>query len=52
VDFDIIDELFIRYSAFVTYMRKNGSIMGQYINYLQLSREPMTQEWSIVEYSH
>jgi hypothetical protein len=32
--FNIIDWLLIRYSAFVRYWRKNGSIMRQYISYL------------------
>jgi hypothetical protein len=32
VDFDIIDQLLIRYFAFVTYQRKNGSTMGLYIS--------------------
>jgi hypothetical protein len=34
VDFDIIVQLLIRYSAFVRYQRKSESIMGQYISYL------------------
>jgi hypothetical protein len=38
VDFDIIDKLLIRYSAFIIYWRKSGSIMGQYINYLDLKK--------------
>jgi hypothetical protein len=33
VDFDVIDQLLMKYSAFVRYPRKNGNIMGQYINY-------------------
>jgi len=28
VDFDVIDQLVIRYSALVRYWRKNGTIMG------------------------
>jgi hypothetical protein len=41
----------IRYSAFVRYWRKNGSILGQYISYSQISRRPMTQVRNIVQYS-
>jgi hypothetical protein len=32
VDFDIIDELLNRYSAFIQYQRRNGN-MVQYISY-------------------
>jgi hypothetical protein len=31
VDFSVIDQLLIRYSAFVRYWRKNGSTMGLYM---------------------
>jgi hypothetical protein len=31
VDFDVKDQLLIRYSAFFRYWRKCGSIIGQYI---------------------
>jgi len=34
VDFDVIDQLLIRYSEFVWYWRKNGSTLGQYISYI------------------
>jgi hypothetical protein len=34
VDLSITDQLMIRYSVFVRYWRKFGSIMGQYISYL------------------
>jgi hypothetical protein len=34
VDFDVIDELLINYSAFVRYWRRSGGMMGQYISYL------------------
>jgi len=34
VDFNITDQLLIRYSVSIRYWRKNGSIMGQYISYL------------------
>jgi hypothetical protein len=34
MDFDIIDQLLMRYSIFIKYWRKSGSIMGQYISYL------------------
>jgi len=42
VDFDVIDQLLIRYSEFARYWRKNGSTVGQYIKYLYPSRKPMT----------
>jgi len=38
MDFDIIDQLLIRYSAFIRYWRRNESTVGQYISYLQTSR--------------
>jgi hypothetical protein len=34
VDFNVLDQLLIRYSVFFIYQRKNGSIMEQYIRYL------------------
>jgi len=34
VDFDVTDQLLIRYYAFIIYWRRNGSIMGQYVSYL------------------
>jgi len=34
VDFNVKDHLLIRYSVFVIYWRKSGSIMVQYISYL------------------
>jgi hypothetical protein len=43
VDFDVIDQLLIRYFAFVRYWRKYGSTMGLYISYLQISVKPMIQ---------
>jgi hypothetical protein len=33
-EFDVIDELLLKYSALVRYRRKNGNIMGQYRSYL------------------
>jgi hypothetical protein len=33
VGFDVIDQLLIRFFAFVRYWRKNGSTMRQYISY-------------------
>jgi hypothetical protein len=42
VDFDIIDWLLIRYSPFVRYWRKNGSVLGHYITYLWILRRPVT----------
>jgi hypothetical protein len=33
VDFDITDQLLIRFSAFIRYWRKNWSTMRQYISY-------------------
>jgi len=43
VDFDVIDKLLVTYYVFIRYWRKNGSIMGQYITYLQILRRPVTQ---------
>jgi hypothetical protein len=34
VDLVVIDQLLIRYSAFVRYWRRNGSAVGQYLSYL------------------
>jgi len=34
VDFNTTVQLLIRYSAFIRYWRKNGSIVEEYINYL------------------
>jgi hypothetical protein len=34
MDFDVIDEALIRYSAFIGEWRGNGNVMGQYISYL------------------
>jgi hypothetical protein len=33
VGFELIDQLLIRFSAFVRYWRKNGSTLRQYISY-------------------
>jgi hypothetical protein len=43
VDFNVIDQLQIRYFAFVRYWRKNWSAMGLYISYLEISGKPMIQ---------
>jgi len=43
VDFDIIDQLLIRYSLFVRYWRKGLSKMRENINYLKILRSPVTQ---------
>jgi len=34
VNFEVRGQLTIRYSAFVRYWRRNGSIMGEYSSYL------------------
>jgi hypothetical protein len=34
VDFNVTDQLLIKYFAFVRYWRKNKSTMGEYISYL------------------
>jgi len=34
VDFEVTDQLLIRYFAFIIYWRRDGNIMGQYIIYL------------------
>jgi hypothetical protein len=33
VDFNVMFQLLSRYSIFVSYLRKSGSIMGEYISY-------------------
>jgi hypothetical protein len=43
VDFKVTDQLLIRYPGFIRYWRRNGSIMGQYISYLYISRRSMAQ---------
>jgi hypothetical protein len=42
VDFDVINQMLLRYSALVRHWRKIRSRMGQYINYLNILRS-MTQ---------
>jgi len=44
VNFDIMDQLLIRYSVFVNYWPKSGNIMGQYFSYLQISKRSMISE--------
>jgi hypothetical protein len=51
VNFVVAEQLVIRYSVFISYWRKNGSIMGMYKNSLQILR-PMTREGITVQYSH
>jgi hypothetical protein len=43
VDFDVIDQLLIRYFAFVIYRIKNGSSVGQNVRYFYTSKERMIQ---------
>jgi hypothetical protein len=38
VDFDVLDEVVIRYSAFVRYWRKDLSLMWHCISYLDFER--------------
>jgi hypothetical protein len=40
VDFYVIGQRLIRSSTSVRYWRKSGSIMAQYISYLQISGKP------------
>jgi hypothetical protein len=49
VDFNIIDQLLIRYSAFIRLCRKNGITVGQHVTCLEVSRRPVSQERSIVQ---
>jgi hypothetical protein len=42
-DFDVRDQLLIRYPVLVRYRGKVGSVMGQYVSYLYTSRRPKTQ---------
>jgi hypothetical protein len=49
MEFDVIGQLLIIYSALIRYWRKNVSIMGQYVSFrLQEGAE----ERSIVQQSH
>jgi hypothetical protein len=48
MDFDVTDQLLIRFSAFVRYWEKSGSTMRLYISYSEISSE----EGSIVQHSH
>jgi hypothetical protein len=43
VDSDVIDQRLIKFSMSGRYWRKSGSIMAQYMSYLQISRKPTTQ---------
>jgi hypothetical protein len=43
VDFDVIGQRLIRYSIFIRYWRKGGSIMVLYISYSYISRKTMIQ---------
>jgi hypothetical protein len=43
VNFDVIDQMLIRYSIFVRYWRESWRKMGQYISYLYIVRRPMTE---------
>jgi hypothetical protein len=52
VYFDVIDQPLVRYSAFVKYWRKNGSIMGQYIMlFIDVERTCDSVRSVIVEFS-
>jgi hypothetical protein len=48
VDFNVRDQLPIKHSAFITYWRKNGSTMGQYISYLEILRRHVTQTGGVL----
>jgi hypothetical protein len=43
VDLDAIDQLLITYFALVRYRRRSGSVMGQYMSYLQILRRHIVQ---------
>jgi hypothetical protein len=43
VDFNVTDQLLIRFSAFIRYWRKYESAMKQYISCSWTSRKPMIQ---------
>jgi len=43
MDFDVIVQLLIRYSAFIRYWRKKLRTMVQYMSYVYILRRPMTQ---------
>jgi hypothetical protein len=53
VEFDIMSQQLLRSSISIRYWRKSGSIMVQYINYLQISRKPLVQLGAkYCQYSH
>jgi hypothetical protein len=52
VGFDVIDQLMIRFFAFVRYRRKNGSTMKITSAIHRLPRKPMIPLGGIVQYSH
>jgi hypothetical protein len=53
MDFDVTDQLLIRFPAFVRYWRRNWSTMRQYISSLWTSRSLwVSEEGSSVKYSH
>jgi hypothetical protein len=44
VDFDITDQLLIRYSIFIRYWRKSENIMGQYSIDFERAYDSVTRE--------
>jgi hypothetical protein len=52
VGFDVIDQLLIRYSAFVRYWRKYRTTVGLDISYLFTVRTPVTQGRAILQHSY
>jgi hypothetical protein len=43
MDFEIADQQLIKFFISSTYWRKNGSIMVQYLSYLQISKKPTNE---------
>jgi hypothetical protein len=52
MNFGIIDEPLIRYLHLSDTGKIKETVMGQYISYLQILRSLVTQERSVLQYSH
>jgi hypothetical protein len=47
LDLNVIDQLLIRYSVFVMYLRRNGNVVWLYISCLYTLRKPMSVSNSV-----
>jgi hypothetical protein len=45
VDFDVANQLLIRYLSLVRYRKIKGSIIGEYTSYLEISRRHTPHSW-------